>query len=139
MGQESKKIKRFREFLTSSGKIVLCGKNAENNEELIKQVGKDEIVLHTKASGSPFCNIKENYKKITKKDIYEAGVFCSVYSQDWKHNHKDVEMHIFLGKDLYKEEGMKTGTFGVKKYEKIIIKKQDIENFENEIKGKKEK
>jgi len=126
----AEKNKKFRQFLTSSGNLVLCGKSAENNEELVKQTGEDEIVLHTKNPGSPFCNIKETEKKVGKKDIYEAGVFCARYSQDWKHNHKDVEMHVFLGKEIYKKKGMETGTFGVKKHKSMIIKKQDIEYFE---------
>ena len=38
----------FREFKTSSGKLVLAGKNAENNEELMKQVEekfKDQVAV----------------------------------------------------------------------------------------------
>ena len=47
----------FRKFITSSGKLVLGGKSAENNEQLIKQAEAGEVVLHTKAPGSPFVNI----------------------------------------------------------------------------------
>jgi predicted ribosome quality control (RQC) complex YloA/Tae2 family protein len=49
----------FREWFTSSGKRVLAGKSANNNEELIKQVERNEIVLHTANPGSPFVNIKD--------------------------------------------------------------------------------
>ena len=38
----------FRKFETSSGKVVLAGRTAENNEEIIKQSEKNEIILHTK-------------------------------------------------------------------------------------------
>jgi len=105
---------------------MLAGKNAEQNEEIIKQIEKDEIVLHTKAAGSPFVNIKG---KAIKKDIHEAAIFCAKYSQAWKKakTKKDVEVHYFKGKDIFKEKGMKTGTFGVKKLKKIIIKKEEIE------------
>ena len=48
----------FRKFKTSSGKLVLAGKDAETNEKLINQAEKNEIVLHTKQAGSPFVNIK---------------------------------------------------------------------------------
>jgi predicted ribosome quality control (RQC) complex YloA/Tae2 family protein len=136
---DTEKNKKFRQFFTSSGRLVLCGKSAENNEELVKQAGAGELVLHTKAPGSPFCNIKEVEKKVGKKDIYEAGVFCAKYSQNWKHNHKDVEMHVFLGKDVHKTEGMKTGMFEVKKHKTLIIKKQDIENFEEQLEKEQEK
>ncbi|MEM4182035.1 MAG: NFACT RNA binding domain-containing protein [Candidatus Pacearchaeota archaeon] len=120
---------KFREFLTSSGKKVLGGKNAENNEELIAQVLPNEIVLHTKEPGSPFVNIKEDSKKVSKKDIKGAAIFCAAYSKDWKKNKKDVVVHYFLGKDIYKEKDMKTGTFGVRKFKEIKVKKEDIERF----------
>ncbi len=116
---------KFREFTTSSGKLVLGGKSAENNEQLIEQIELEEIVLHTKAPGSPFVNIKD--KEASKKDIREAAIFCARYSQDWRDNKKDVVVHYFKGKDVNKEKGMKLGTFGVKKVKEISIKKKEIE------------
>ncbi len=121
----------FRKFITSSGKDVYAGKSAENNEELVAQVEPTEIVLHTVAPGSPFVNIKGEAEK---KDIKEAAVFCAKYSQDWRDNKKDVLVHVFRGADIYKDKMMKTGTFSVKKFESIKVKKEDILRFENEAK-----
>jgi len=124
---------KFRELTTSSGNLVLAGKSAENNEKLIEQVGSEEIVLHTKAPGSPFVNIKARTNgprtPITKKDIKEAAVFCARYSQDWRNNKNDVIVHYFLGKDVYKNKAMKLGTFGVRKAKEIKVKKEDIKKF----------
>ncbi len=125
---------KFREFTASSGKIILGGKSAENNEQLIKQVKSNEIVLHTAEPGSPFVNIKSEKLKITKKDIYEAAVFCAKYSQKWRDNKKDIVVHVFKGEDIYKKKHMKLGTFGVKKHKEIKVKKQDIIDFEKELK-----
>ena len=132
-------MEKFRKYLTSSGKIVLGGKSAENNEELIKQVGKNEYVLHTQVPGSPFCNIKANAKEITKEDLMETAIFCAKYSQAWKKSlvKKDVKVHIFLGKDIFKLGEMKMGTFGVKKIKSIIAKKQDILEFEKNLENLK--
>ena len=118
---------KFRKFETSTGKTVLGGRNAENNEELIRQARSNEIVLHTKSPGSPFCNIKG---KAEKEDIKEAAIFCARYSQDWRDNHRDVEVHVFSGKDIHKEKGMKLGTFGVKNFKIIKVRKEDIEELE---------
>lgn len=121
---------KFRELVVSSGKLVLAGKSAENNEQLIKQAGKEEIVLHTKAPGSPFVNIKlKEGGKVSKKDIKEAAVFCARYSKDWKKNKKDVVVHYFLRKDTYKRKLMRLGTFGVRNAKEIKVKKEDIEKF----------
>jgi len=123
------KLVKFREYKTSAGKLVLAGKSAESNEELVEQVGENEIVLHTVEPGSPFVNIKADSGEVTKEDIREAGVFCARYSQDWRDNKGKIKVHVFLGKDIYKQKKMKSGTFGVKKFKEIVVKKIDIESF----------
>lgn len=119
---------KFRKMTTSSGKLVLAGKDAKNNEELIKQIEKDEIVLHTAAPGSPFVNIKG---KASKKDIKEATIFCARYSQDWRDNKSDVIVHQFKGRDIYKNKLMKLGTFGVRRKKLIKVKKEDIKQWQH--------
>lgn len=121
----------FRKLCTSSGKDVVCGRNAEQNELVVAQSGNDEIVVHTKAAGSPFCNIKG---KATKKDIEETAVYCAAFSKDWKQNKRDIEVHYFRGKDIFKEADMKTGTFGVKRAKAITARKKDILNFSEDKK-----
>lgn len=119
---------KFCEFITSSGKKVLAGKDAKQNEKLVKQfLGEENIILHTAAPGSPFCII-ENLKP-SQKDIRETAIFCASKSQDWRDNKKDVIVHYFKGKDVYKKKGMKTGTFGVKKFKEIKVKKEEISKF----------
>ena len=122
----SLEYKDFRKIITKSGKLVLAGKDENTNEEIIKQVAPDEDVFHTAAAGSPFVNIKGN---ANNEDINEAVLFCAKYSRDWRKNRKDVEIHKFKGKDIFKTKGMKAGTFGVNKFQLIKAKKQDIENF----------
>ncbi len=120
---------KFREFVTESKKQVLAGRDAESNEKIIEQIKEDEIVLHTKAPGSPFVNIKNNGKRVSNKDIKEAAVLCARYSQDWRDNKNEVSVHYFKGKDVYKGKLMKLGTFGVRNFKEVIVKKKDIENF----------
>jgi predicted ribosome quality control (RQC) complex YloA/Tae2 family protein len=118
----------FREFTTSSGKKVICGKNAEQNEELVKQyIGKNNTMFHTAKPGSPFCVIEKI--KHSRKDEKEIAIFCASKSQDWRYNKDDVEINIFKGENVYKRKTMKTGTFGVKKFRIRIIKKKEIERF----------
>lgn len=117
---------KFRENITKKGTLLLAGRNAKNNEELIGQVQPDEIVLHTEASGSPFVNIKGKPKF---GDVKEAAIFCARHSQDWRDNKKDVLVHRFTGKDIYKDKRMKTGTFGIKNFKIIKVKKRWVENL----------
>ena len=119
----------FRKFITKSKTTIFAGRNSENNEELIRQTGKNEEIFHTASPGSPFVNIKGKPKR---GDIKIAAIFCAKYSRDWKKKKLDVEVHRFKGKDIYKKKSMKTGTFGVKKFKRIKVKKIDIIKFKNE-------
>ena len=136
MAAETKSIraenwKRYRLLSTSLGNLVVCGKNAEQNEEVVKKfMGKDNLIIHTKEAGSPFCILLDKPKKPGKKDLHETAIFCAKYSRDFKKNKRDVEVHAFIGKDVYKGKSMKAGTFGVRKIRsRIKVKKQEIENF----------
>lgn len=120
----------YREFKTRSGKTILCGRNAEQNEKLVGEfAGKENVLTHTIASGSPFCVIKE--RGTERKDVKETAIVCARLSQDWRDNKDDVAVHFFTGKDIYKEKGMKTGTFGIRNAKKMTVKKNKIAESEN--------
>jgi bis(5'-nucleosidyl)-tetraphosphatase len=118
--------KNFRRHVTKNGILLLAGKDENSNEDLVKQSKPEEYVLHTAAAGSPFVNVNGD---ASREDIKEAAIFCAKFSRDWKQHKKDIEVNLFRKRDMYKLKGMKAGTFGVKKLEKIFAKKQDIEKF----------
>jgi len=118
---------KFREF-DILGSVVLMGKNAEQNDELVKQFqGKENIIMHTVAPGSGFCIIDDLHP--SNKIIKQSAILCAAYSQDWRDNQGNVKINIFTGKDVEKKKGMKTGTWKVKKGKTKTIKKKDIEKF----------
>jgi predicted ribosome quality control (RQC) complex YloA/Tae2 family protein len=127
-GIEKKPNSQYNKFriFEYNKKIILAGKSAGNNEEIVKQVSEDEEVFHTALPGSPFVNIKG---KADEKTIKQAAIFCASKSQAWRDNHSDILVHQFKGKDIYKKKGMKLGTFGVKNFKEILVKKSEIENF----------
>jgi len=118
-----------REFELSSGIKILLGKSAENNDELVKMFkGKENIILHTVAPGSPFCVIEKSNP--SKDEIKESGIICASKSQDWRDNKKDIKIHVFSGKDVKKPLFVKAGTWKIKGKVKVInVKKNEIENF----------
>lgn len=87
-----KKVKRkwfekFKWFITSNGFLVIAGRDASTNEDVIKKhADKEDIVLHTDMAGSPFVVIKKNSceKDISEKDISESADFVLAYSRAWK-------------------------------------------------------
>ena len=124
---------KFREFTLKSGKKLLLGKNAENNDALMKEFeGKPNIILHTVSPGSPFGVITG--EKPTKTDIVSSAVIVAKYSQDWRDNKSDVKLNVFTGKDVLKGKNYKTGTWNVKKFSTIKVKKEKIIEFEKSLK-----
>ena len=123
----------FREYVTDSGLRLLGGKSSESNDELVNSAGSKDMVLHTVASGSPFVNVGENP---SKNDLKEAAVFCAKYSQDWRDGKKDVVVNMFKRSDMNKESKMKSGTWSVKKQEKIKVKAVDILKYEKKLRSK---
>ena len=125
----------FREFTISLEKQIFLGKSSKNNDELVRAAKRDEVLLHTKEPGSPFCNLG---KSPTKQQIKEAAVICAKFSQDWRDNKKDIILHKFLKADVSKSKKMKDGTWNVKKHDEIKVKKIDIQNFEKFLKKQNE-
>tara|TARA_Y100000310_G_scaffold208117_1_gene208631 strand:+ start:372 stop:953 length:582 start_codon:yes stop_codon:yes gene_type:complete len=122
-----KNYKRFRWFYTASGKLIAGGKNAEQNDELMKEItesGKNYFVMHTSHPGSPFSVIISDVKKVTKKDLRECAIFTGCFSRAWKEKKKKTDVHLFNSENIFKKRGMKTGTWGVS--EKISEMKIDL-------------
>lgn len=120
---------KYRESNLSTGARIFLGKEAENNDELVKEFkGKENLILHTIAPGSPFCVIEKLNPSV--KEIKEAAIICASRSQDWRDNQSNIRIHQFTGKDVKKPLFAKTGTWKLMNNpEEIIIKKKDIQNF----------
>ena len=116
-----------RKIKLKTGTEILLGRNAEGNDDLVKQFkGKPNVILHTVAPGSPFCVI--NKLKPLKEEIKMSGIYCVKYSQDWRNNKSDTKVHQFTGKDVKKPFfGRKAGTWKIIGKAKVIkIKKGDV-------------
>jgi len=120
---------KFRELTLTSGAHIVLGKDSKSNDELMKKFqGKENLVFHTIAPGSPFCI--SGAVKIDKKDIKEAAVICAAKSQDYRDNKKSVKLHLFKAKDAYKSKNLKQGTWSIRGKPKTIkAKKRDIQEF----------
>jgi hypothetical protein len=120
----------YRWFVTSSGKLVIGGKSAEQNEEIMSNLRNDDVIMHTSAPGSPFCIVK----KPTKKDLEEVAIFTASFSQQWKSGKKTADVDVFFGKNVSKTKEMKVGTFGV--LGKVVKKKVELRLFLDVQKGR---
>jgi len=120
-----RKYENFRWFFTSNNVLVVGGKSDEQNETALDNFLKPNYtIMHTTAPGSPFMIIQSDNP--TKTDLEETAVFCACFSQQWKLGKRLVEIDVFLGNQVYKQKGMKTGTFGLKGTKKTIKVKPEL-------------
>lgn len=111
-----KSYRKYRWFYTSTGKLVIGGKTAAQNDELVHQVtarSEPLLLMHTAAPGSPFCVILTDLKKITKADRAECATFTACFSRAWREKERGATVDAFLSSQLYKDKRMKSGTWGV--------------------------
>jgi len=120
-----KDYQKYRWFYTGSGKLVVGGKSAAQNDwllKLLKTLEYEYIVMHTSEPGSPFSVLISDIKKVTKKDLEETAIFTACFSKAWKSNKKEVSIDIFKLSQVYKGKDMKEGTWGVQgNIEKIKV------------------
>lgn len=112
-----KDYRKYRWFFTRSGKLVIGGKSASQNDGLLHQIialPEDYLVMHTTAPGSPFCVILASLLAIKKADREECAIFTGCLSRAWKEKKAETHVDVFLSSQLVKEKGMKTGTWSVK-------------------------
>ena len=83
---------RFRWFHTSDGYLVIGGRNADQNEELVKKyLNKHDRFFHTQAHGGPVTILKATGPSepseavdFPESSLSEAATFAVSYSSVWK-------------------------------------------------------
>ena len=132
--QENKWYHKYRWFYTSNNLLVVGGKSAEQNEELVKKFMPNGryIVMHTKSPGSPFSII--NSDKCSNIDLEETEIFTASFSRAWRENKKSEYIETFLRDPIIKKKSMKTGTFGV--IGEVDRKKIDLKLYLTSQEGK---
>jgi predicted ribosome quality control (RQC) complex YloA/Tae2 family protein len=76
---------RFRWFVTSDGFLVVAGRDADTNEELVKKyMDKNDVFFHAQAHGAPITIIKTEGRPVTPEALAETAQFAVSYSSVWK-------------------------------------------------------
>jgi hypothetical protein len=126
--------KKHRWFFTKSGKLVYGGKNAEQNDEILRSLKEERILLHTYVPGSPFAVIDAPPAKVNASDLEEAAIWTACFSRAWRAGLRKTQVDTFTTQQIFKKKGMKTGTWGVagnveRKIVQLklsIVKQQDV-------------
>lgn len=82
---KKKWYEQFRWFISSDGFLVVGGRDAESNENIVKKyLEKRDIFFHAHVSGSPAVMIKTEGKEVPETTLMEAAQFTVSYSVIWK-------------------------------------------------------
>ncbi|MFP4530848.1 MAG: ribosome rescue protein RqcH [Halodesulfurarchaeum sp.] len=117
---------RFRWFRTSDGFLVLGGRNADQNEELVeKYMERADRFFHTQAHGGPATILKTSEPSEPTKDIdvperslEEAAQFAVTFSTVWKDGRYSGDVYMVDGDQVSKTpesgEYLEKGGFAVR-------------------------
>jgi len=142
---------KYRFTITSSGFLVIGGKDANQNERIMRNYKQNgDLVFHADIVGAPFAlmllnnkdanSVEEVIEKfgIKEIDLIQAAGLSAVYSRAWKEGYGEIEVFYVLGKQVSKKapsgEYLKHGSFmvyGKKNYIRVplrlyLIEKDDL-------------
>lgn len=111
---------KFHNFISSEGFVCVGGRDATQNEILIKKHAEtNDLVLHTDMAGSPFFLIKEGQdSKCSEKTIEECAQAVACYSKAWKEGHGTADVFYVKPEQVSKEaqagEHLAKGSFMIR-------------------------
>ncbi len=77
-------FEKYRWFISSEGILVIAGRDAKTNEEVVKKhLGNGDLYMHADIHGAPSVVIKSEGKEIGEKTLQEAAQFAVSMSKAW--------------------------------------------------------
>jgi len=88
-------FEKYRWFYTSSGLLVVAGRDASQNEHVFsRHAEKTDLYFHADVTGAPTTILKEgNTPKANEQDRMEAAQFAVSYSSAWKNGFGSVDAY----------------------------------------------
>ncbi|MFA5406094.1 MAG: ribosome rescue protein RqcH [Candidatus Nanoarchaeia archaeon] len=116
-------FERFKWFRASDGSLVIAGRNAQQNEELVaKYVEPDDLVFHADIHGSPF-TVLRNGRKVVDTVRLEAAAFTAAHSSAWAQG-VAIDVYFVLPyqvtKDAPSGEYLRPGGFMIKGHKEFV-------------------
>ena len=116
--RERKWYEKFHWFFTSEGFLVIAGRDAKSNENIVKRLmEKDDVYFHADIHGAPHTVLKTDGKKPGPASMQEAAVFAAVFSKAWAQQLASVDVYSARPEQVSKSapsgESIGTGAFMV--------------------------
>ncbi|MCX8142020.1 MAG: ribosome rescue protein RqcH [Candidatus Nezhaarchaeota archaeon] len=94
---------RFLWFKSSDGFIVVAGRDATQNEVLVKKYLDDrDMFFHADIVGASAVVVKSEGKEVPQTTISEAAQFAACYSKAWKNGFTSIDVYWVYGSQVSK-------------------------------------
>jgi len=111
-------FERFRWTITTNGFLAIGGRDASQNESLVRRyLGDEDLFLHADIQGGSAVILKTRGLEPKAEDIEDAALIAACYSKAWKAGLASIDVYWVRGSQVSKSappgEYLKTGAFMV--------------------------
>ncbi|MDW8035283.1 MAG: NFACT family protein, partial [Candidatus Korarchaeum sp.] len=94
---------RFRWFYTSSKLLVLCGRDAQTNSEVVdRYMERDDLFFHIDMPGGAVVILKTGGVEPDQKSIEQAAIAAASFSRAWKEGFSYADVYYVKGDQVSK-------------------------------------
>lgn len=109
-------FEKFHWCFSSENRLILAGRDAGSNEELVKNYMKQgDVYFHPEFQGSPHCIIKTEKNFATTEEKIEASILVASFSKAWEAKISSLDVYSVLPEQVSKKapqgESMGKGAF----------------------------
>lgn len=120
-GKRERASSRIQEFLSSDGFVLLRGRNAEGNRDLLRIARPFDLWFHVEDGPSAHLVLRRNHaaQAVPESTLREAAALVGLRS--WRKNDPKAPVMAALAKHVQPIKGAKAGTVRVNEVERTIL------------------
>ncbi len=97
-------FEKFRWFITTRDKLVIAGKDASQNESIVRRyLRKNDLFLHADIPGGAVVVLRTAGSDVSDEDIYQAAKYAAAHSKAWTIGASSVDVFCVYGEQVSKE------------------------------------
>jgi len=101
--RKMKWFERFRWFISSDGLLVIAGRDASTNREVVEKHMEDEDrYLHADIVGAPHVVVKTGGRKVPESTLMEAAEFAAMHSRAWREGLGSLDVYWVMPSQVSK-------------------------------------
>ena len=101
--KDLKWYEKLRWFVSSTGVLVVGGRDANSNENIVKKyLDNNDVYMHADIHGAPSIAIKLNGQELDDNTIKESAIFAASFSSAWSDGYSTQDVYWVLPEQVSK-------------------------------------